>query len=107
MEIYERIKQRRLALGMTQDELAAKLGYKSRSTIARIELGENDITRSKIVAFAKAVEVEPGYLLGTTPAKDTPQAIIDAYNKLSPAAQQRAREYFEDLLSNPKNLRNQ
>lgn len=107
MEIYERIKQRRLALGMTQDELAAKLGYKSRSTIARIELGENDITGSKIVAFAKALEVEPGYLLGTTPAKDTPQAIIDAYNKLSPAAQKRAREYFEDLLSNPKNLRNQ
>lgn len=107
MEIYERIKQRRLALGMTQDELAAKLGYKSRSTIARIELGENDITGSKIVAFAKALEVEPGYLLGTTPAKDNTKAIIDAYNKLSPAAQQRAREYFEDLLSNPKNLRNQ
>lgn len=42
---------------------------------------------------------------------DTPEKpkndIQELYNKLSPAAQQRAREYFEDLLSNPKNLRNQ
>lgn len=105
MEIYERIKQRRLALKMTQEELAKKLGYKTRSTIARIESGDNDLTRSKIVAFAKALEVEPGYLLGSTSTKNTPQAIVDAYNKLSPAAQQRAREYLEDLLSNPKNLR--
>lgn len=105
MEIFERIKQRRIALGMTQDDLAAKLGYKSRSTIARIESGDNDITRSKIVAFAKALEVEPGYLLGTTSAKDTPQALIDAYNKLNPTAQQKLRDYIDDLLSNPKNLR--
>lgn len=69
MEIYERIKQRRLALGMTQDELAAKLGYKSRSTIARIELGENDITRSKIVAFAKALEVDLGIYWAQHPQK--------------------------------------
>jgi transcriptional regulator with XRE-family HTH domain len=49
---------------MSQEELAKRLGYKSRSTIAKIESGENDITQSKIVAFAKALGVKPGYLMG-------------------------------------------
>ena len=40
MKLYERIKKRREELGMSQDELAQKLGYKSRSTIAKIEKGE-------------------------------------------------------------------
>ena len=64
MTLYDRIKMRREELGMSQDELAKKLGYKSRSTIAKIESGENDITQSKIVAFAKALGVKPGYLMG-------------------------------------------
>lgn len=70
MTLYDRIRTRREKLGMSQDELAKKLGYKSRSTIAKIESGENDITQSKIVAFAKALGVKPGYLMGwdETPA---------------------------------------
>ena len=64
MKLYERIKARREYLNMSQEELAKRLGYKSRSTIAKIESGENDITQSKIVAFAKALQVEPGYLMG-------------------------------------------
>ena len=64
MKLYERIRQRREELGMSQDELAEKLGYKSRSTIAKIESGENDITQSKIVAFAHALETSPSYLMG-------------------------------------------
>lgn len=64
MKLYENIKNRRLALGLTQKELADRLGYKSTSTIAKIESGTNDIPQSKIVAFAKALGVTPGYLLG-------------------------------------------
>ena len=36
MELYKRIKARREELGMSQEELATKLGYKSRSTINKI-----------------------------------------------------------------------
>ena len=64
MELYKRIKQRREELGISQDELAKMLGYKSRSTIAKIEKGENDITQSKIAAFAKALQTTPSYLMG-------------------------------------------
>lgn len=73
MKLYERIKHRREELGMSQDELAKKLGYKSRSTIAKIEKGENDITQSKISAFAKALNTTPSYLMGwdsDTPTND-------------------------------------
>lgn len=64
MNIYERIKNKRNELNMSQDELATKLGYKSRSTIAKIEAGINDIPQSKIQAFADALNTTPGYLMG-------------------------------------------
>lgn len=69
MTLYDRIRARREELNMSQEELAKRLGYKSRSTIAKIESGENDITQSKIVAFAKALGVKPVYLMGW---KDAP-----------------------------------
>lgn len=37
MSIGERIRQRRENLQMSQDELAQLLGYKSRSSVAKIE----------------------------------------------------------------------
>lgn len=64
MKLYERIKERREALNMSQDELAVKLGYKSRSSINKIELGKSDIPQSKIKAFADALDTTPGYLMG-------------------------------------------
>ena len=63
MELYKRIKARREELGMSQEELATKLGYKSRSTINKIEMGKNDITQSKIIAFANALQTTPSYLM--------------------------------------------
>ncbi len=64
MELYKKIRARREELGMSQEELATKLGYKSRSTINKIEMGKNDITQSKIKAFAEALQTTPGYLMG-------------------------------------------
>lgn len=66
MELYHRIKERREYLGLSQKELANKLGYKSRSTINKIELGINDISQSKVYEFAKALETTPQYLMGWT-----------------------------------------
>ena len=66
MTLNARIKSRREDLGMTQAELADLLGYSDRSTIAKIEAGVNDITQSKIEAFAKALHTTPAYLMGWT-----------------------------------------
>ncbi len=64
MDLYNRIKLRREELNMSQDELAQKLGYKSRSSINKIELGKSDIPQSKIPAFADALNTTPAYLTG-------------------------------------------
>lgn len=64
MKLYQRIKERREELGLSQDDLAQRMGYRSRSTIAKIESGKNDIPQSKIVAFAKALNTSPEYLMG-------------------------------------------
>lgn len=63
-EISQRIRSRREELGLSQEELAKRMGYKSRSSINKIELGENDIPQSKIEAFAKALSTTPAYLMG-------------------------------------------
>lgn len=66
MTLYERIRHRREQLGISQGQLAEELGYTNRSTIAKIESGKNDITQSKIVAFAHALSTTPQYLMGWT-----------------------------------------
>lgn len=64
LELYKNIKERRIKLGMTQTELAEKLGYSDKSAIAKIESGKIDIPQSKIVAFAKALHTSPSELMG-------------------------------------------
>lgn len=64
LDLYINIRNRRKELGMSQEELARKTGYTSRSTIARIENGEIDIPQSKIKAFAEALKTTPSDLMG-------------------------------------------
>lgn len=96
-----RIKARREELGMTQDELAKKLGYKSRSSINKIELGERKLTQSKIVAIAEALDVSPLYILGleeTHPVDfmmtldNDETVLIENYRKLSDENRRRLLE---------------
>ena len=73
MTIGERIKKRRIDLQMSQDELAKKVGYKSRSSINKIELAR-ELPLKKVEAMARALECTPSYLMGWT---DEEQAVID------------------------------
>lgn len=50
--------------GMTQEELASRVGYKTKSAINKIELGIRDLPQKKIAAFADALGVTPGHLMG-------------------------------------------
>lgn len=63
-EIGKRIRAKREELGITQEELAKTLGYKNKSTIAKIENGTNDITQSKVLEFAAALRTTVAYLMG-------------------------------------------
>ena len=63
MFIGNNIKRARELKGLTQDELAKRMGYKSRSTIARIENGDNDVSQSKLKKFADILDVSIDFLL--------------------------------------------
>ena len=64
MTIYERIKLLREQQGISQQALAEKIGFKTASAINKIELGLRDINQSKVIAFAKALNTTPAYLMG-------------------------------------------
>ena len=71
MTFGERVKERRIELGWTQEELAEKMGYKSKSSINKIELGINDVTQSKIIKFAEVMNTSVEYLMGWDEAVPT------------------------------------
>lgn len=57
--MYDRIKRLREEKRISQDELAKRCGYSSRSTISKIENGERNLTSDKIEIIAKALNVDP------------------------------------------------
>lgn len=64
MTIDERIKARREALEISQEELAHKIGYKSKTSINKIELGIQELRQSKIKQIADALQTTPAYIMG-------------------------------------------
>lgn len=62
--IGDRIKARRLELDMSQDELARLVGYKSRSSINKIESDGRLLPQRKIMEIANALNTTPAYIMG-------------------------------------------
>lgn len=77
-KIGDRIKERRECLKMSQDDLAKKLGYKSRSSINKIERDASGLPQSKIVAIANALNTTPAYIMGWESDKPETSKKIDA-----------------------------
>lgn len=73
-----RIKNRRKELGLTQEELGKKVGYTSRTSINKIELGLIDPPQSKIIAFAEALDTTIGYLMGDDSLRKYPTVQVNA-----------------------------
>ena len=67
-----RIRERRIELKISQEELALKVGYKSKSTVNKIEHNERDIQIDKVEEFAKALAVSPCFLMGWEDSTGTP-----------------------------------
>lgn len=106
MTAGERIKERRLELGLSQDELARRLGLKgtySRSTISKLERLGNNITTDRIREVAKALECTPAYLMGWETA--TPETKADAAVEI--ISNPELLHYVEKLLALDDAARNQ
>lgn len=110
MELSDRVKFKRLELNMSQDELARRMGYKSRSSINKIEMGR-PVTQKIIVKLAAALNVTPAYLMGWEPDLPTQQPgspppedpvtaeIINAVRSMPADQQQQVLDYVQYLAS--------
>lgn len=62
-KIGKLIKEKREALGITQEELAERLGYKHKSSINKIELNKVDFPRDRVQDFAEALGIPASELI--------------------------------------------
>ena len=74
--LYRNIKAARIAAGLSQEQLALKIGYTDRSSIAKIEAGKVDLPQSKIAAIADALHTTVAELLRDT---DEPVLTFDDF----------------------------
>ena len=75
MTIYQRIKILREEQGMSQQELAELVGFKTASAVNKIELGLRDINQSRVKAFAKALNTTTSFLLDGETKTSTSKAV--------------------------------
>lgn len=109
--VGKKIQKRRIELGMTQEELAKKCGYTSKSTISKIELDRNDVSQSKLKKIADALECDPTDLMETAPIDivlnpddESKHVIIEYMEKLSRLPQESIESVLQyiDFLSHKK-----
>lgn len=77
MTIYDKIRTLREQMGMSQQELAERVGFKTASAVNKIELGLRDINQTKIIAFSKALNTNPSYLMGWDDTKASSKDYIN------------------------------
>ena len=63
MDLASKVRQRRIELGLSQDDLAQKMGYSSRTSINKIENGR-PCSQKIIARLASALNVSVSYLMG-------------------------------------------
>lgn len=64
MTLGEKVKLKREELGLSQEELAEKMNYKSKTSIHKIEVGITDLPLSKVKELAAVLKTTPAYLMG-------------------------------------------
>ena len=111
MTIGERIKERRKALKMTQEELARRSGYKGKAAISRIETSEGRLSSDIVLKIAPALGVSPSELLEGEDYQrflseyyefdEDDVRLIDNYRCLTDEGQRKLEDYLYDLLGNP------
>lgn len=121
MSIGQRIKSRREELGMSQEDLAHKIGYKSKSSINKIELDIQQLRQSKIKQIADALETTTDYIMGWSEKEDSePKGqhtvtdliknqygsdvyeLVQLYSKLNEAGKSKIMEELRDTAALPK-----
>lgn len=96
MELADRVRCRRESLGLTQEDLALRMGYKSRVSINKIENGR-PVSQKIIVRLAEALGVSIPYLMGwdEKPAEDLEDmGALAAAVLMEPATLEMVQDYL-------------
>lgn len=64
MDIGARIRKERERRGWTQEEMATRCGYQSKTSISKIESAGDDISSKKVRLIANVLNVPVSYLMG-------------------------------------------
>lgn len=101
-EILKIITSSRKSRKMSLDELGEKVGL-SKAALSRYENGSREFPVNKTEAFAKALNLDPRYLLGI----NSDDNILSIYDKLEPLRKKRVYHFAEKQLSeqNGKSIR--
>lgn len=94
--VGNKIRELRLAMGWTQEELADKMGYKHKASINKIELNQTDITQSKVVEFAKVLHSTPAYIMGWVD-DEMERNLVDNFHALNDEGKEKLCDYARDL----------
>lgn len=97
MTVGERIQLKREELGLSQSELAKRMGYAGKSAVSRAENSGDDIGANRIVRFADALNTTPSYLMGWEETEQYKKGWDDLDTSVQ-AAYQSAWEESEQLL---------
>lgn len=76
------VKKLREEQGMTQVELAKKLGYKSKSSINKIELGLQDMPRPKLLKLAEVLHTPVQNFIGDSENDGVRKQLYDIIDSL-------------------------
>ena len=104
MEMGDRIRSQRKFMGLTQDELAEKLGLK-KSAIAKYENGRvENIKRSVIQEMARILDCTPSYLMGFDDESteqtlcDDERSLLKKYDTLNHDGKEKLHERADELI---------
>ena len=102
MHTGEIIRTLRENQGMSQEALAARLGYKDRSSIAKIETGKVDLSQSKLEQLSRIFNVTIHHLLGLQSIPGTYR--VPVLGTIACGAPILAQEHIDGYTSVPDNI---
>ena len=98
MTTGQKIRLIRKKLGLTQEQLAIKIGYKSKTSITHIEQ-DRDKSLEIIQTIATALNTSPAYLAGWEVDPEKKRYLFDNIDELTDEQFDELVEYFEKLIA--------
>ena len=93
MEIHEKIKRRRLELGLTLEKVADYVGV-SKATVSRWESGEIvNMRRDRILKLSEVLKVKPNFIMGLEESKEKKEASNPYFVDTSVLTEQELEEF--------------